>query len=84
MNYFFRVGNQVAEPNVDILLDKMHSELLSKKKKNVDVIHFSAQICRALMGNMWTNLDKPIRRRISRIITHILVPIICRSSIHKL
>lgn len=52
MNYFFRVGNQVAEPNVDILLDKMHSELLSKKKKNVDVIHFSAQICRALMGNM--------------------------------
>ncbi|XP_035705264.1 inositol polyphosphate-4-phosphatase type I A isoform X2 [Folsomia candida] len=47
--------NQVAEPNVDILLDKMHSELLSKKKKNVDVIHFSAQICRALMGLRFTN-----------------------------
>lgn len=35
---------------MDILLDKMHSELLSKKKKNVDIIHLSAQICRALMG----------------------------------
>ncbi len=46
------VGNQVSEPNVDILLDKMHSELLmcSKKKKNTEVIHLSAQISRALMG----------------------------------
>jgi len=28
----------------------MHQELLSKKKKNVEIIHLSAQITRALMG----------------------------------
>jgi hypothetical protein len=37
---------------VDLLLDKMHEELLSKTSKNVDVIHLSAQITRALMGRL--------------------------------
>lgn len=44
--------SQVVEPNVDILLDKMHSQFLSKKKKNVEIIHISAQISRALMGEL--------------------------------
>lgn len=34
------------------LIDRMHAELLSKKKKNVSIIHLSSQICRALMGKL--------------------------------
>ena len=44
------IGSQAAEPCIDVLLDRMHQELLLKKKKNVEIIHLSSQITRLMMG----------------------------------
>ncbi|CAG7715934.1 unnamed protein product [Allacma fusca] len=47
--------NQAVEPNIDSLLDRMHQEILSKKKKNVEIIHLSSQITRLMMGLRFTS-----------------------------
>jgi len=48
----------ILDSDLDSIVDQMHQEILSKKHKNVEIIHLAAQITRRLFGMSLSKCEK--------------------------